>query len=212
MFTGIIEEIGKIDKINKQNKAMQITISAQQIMHDLKLGDSIAVNGVCLTVTSFSAQFFTVDVMPETFLATTMSREKNGSLVNLERALAIGGRLGGHFVTGHVDGVGEITSITSVDNAINYTIGLKSELLKYCIDRGSIAVDGTSLTIFGIDKTCIKLALIPHTIKNTVLGYKKVGDKVNIECDLLGKYVNNLLFQNMPLTIDQKFLIQNGFM
>lgn len=106
MFTGIIEELGRIDKINKQNKAMQITIQAQRIMHGLQLGDSIAVNGVCLTVTDFKKQSFTVDVMPETFLATTMSSEKTGSLVNLERALAIGGRLGGHFVTGHVDGVG----------------------------------------------------------------------------------------------------------
>lgn len=211
MFTGIIEELGRIDKINKQNKAMQITIQAQRIMHGLQLGDSIAVNGVCLTVTDFKKQSFTVDVMPETFLATTMSSEKTGSLVNLERALAIGGRLGGHFVTGHVDGVGEITAIIPLDNAMNYTIKLDSELLKYCIYRGSVAVDGTSLTIFGVDKTGIKIALIPHTIKNTVLGYKKVGDQVNIECDLLGKYVNNLLLQNVSPTIDQNFLLQNGF-
>lgn len=212
MFTGIIEEIGKIKAIRQHKQAMQLTIEAVNIMSDIKLGDSISVSGVCLTVTNFGGQWFTVDVMPETFVATTLSIEKEGGLVNLERALAVGGRLGGHFVTGHIDGIGEIISITPLDNAVNYKIKLKDELLQYCVHKGSIAVDGTSLTIFGVDKTSIKIALIPHTVTNTVLGHKKVGSKVNIECDMLGKYVRSLLVKtDTDRIISQEFLTKHGF-
>jgi riboflavin synthase len=212
MFTGIIEEIGQIKKITQNNQAMQLTITAKVIMSDIKLGDSIAINGVCLTVTSFNNDSFNVDVMPETFKATTTKLLNNGSGVNLERALAVGGRLGGHFVTGHVDGVGEIMQIAPLDNAITYEIKLNPSLLKHCIIKGSIALDGTSLTIFGVSKNSIKISLIPHTVKNTILGTKKVGDMVNIENDMLGKYVYNLTAANLTSQgINYEYLQQNGF-
>ncbi len=212
MFTGIIEEIGTVKKVSHKSEALEMVIAAKLVLQDIKLGDSIAINGVCLTVTSFNQDDFSVDVMPETFRATVLSTIKIGEKVNLERALAIGGRLGGHFVTGHVDGIGEIMSIESCSNAINYMISCNSDLLKYCILKGSITVDGTSLTIFGLDNNSFKLALIPHTVKNSVLGYKKIGDKVNIECDMLGKYVVNLLKQDTSTAkINQNFLQQHGF-
>ena len=198
MFTGIIEEIGTIKGIRSKNEAMELSIAAKEILSDVRLGDSIAVNGVCLTVTAFDAVAFSVDVMPETFRATAMSNLIAGSVVNLERALSLGDRLGGHFVTGHVDGVGEITQITPCDNAVNYTIKLNAELLRHCIFRGSIAIDGISLTIFGVTDSEIQLSLIPHTLTHTILGQKKVGDKVNIEGDMLSKHVANLL-KNIPL-------------
>ena len=198
MFTGIIEEIGTIKGIRSKNEAMELSIAAKEILSDVRLGDSIAVNGVCLTVTAFDAVAFSVDVMPETFRATAMSNLIAGSVVNLERALSLGDRLGGHFVTGHVDGVGEITQITPCDNAVNYTIKLNAELLRHCIFRGSIAIDGISLTIFGVTDSEIQLSLIPHTLTHTILGQKKVGDKVNIEGDMLSKHVANLL-KNTPL-------------
>ena len=196
MFTGIIEEIGHIKKIATKNESMELLINATKILEDIKLGDSIAINGVCLTVTDFDKDFFSVDVMPETFRATSMSALTVGSPLNLEPALVIGDRIGGHFVTGHVDGVAKITEITHIDNAINYILEMDTELIKHCIFRGSIAVDGISLTIFGVTDNKIQLSLIPHTVTNTILGNKKVGDKVNIECDMLSKHVANLIGKN----------------
>ena len=212
MFTGIIEEIGTVAKVTTKSEALELTVLAKHILSDVKLGDSIAVNGVCLTVTAFNADSFSVDVMPETFRATSLSGLKSGAKVNLERALAVGGRLGGHFVTGHVDGCGEILKIEPCSNALNYTISCASDLLKYCIYKGSIAVDGTSLTIFALGANTFQLALIPHTLKNSVLGTKKVGDKVNIECDMLGKYAVSLLKPDAATSINQTFLQQHGFM
>lgn len=220
MFTGIIKELGKISQIKTVKDSQQLTIQAKEILKDIHLGDSIAINGTCLTVTTFNDKEFTVDVMPETYNCTSLAKLQINSFVNLEPALAIGGRMGGHFVTGHVDGVGEITNINKNNNAINYEIKLPKSLLKYCLLKGSIAVDGTSLTIFAIDKDLIRLSLIPHTLKNSVLGSKNIGDSVNIECDMLGKYVVNLITQsgnmqnsNMGETkINQEFLQQQGFM
>lgn len=212
MFTGIVEEVGTVTRIKTRHESMEINIQANAIMSDVKLGDSISISGVCLTVTDFTQDSFNVDVMPETFEATTMSKLVAGSSVNLERALAVGGRMGGHFVTGHVDGVGEIVAIVARDNAINYTIKLSRDMIKYCMFRGSVAIDGISLTIFGVDESSIKLALIPHTVKHTVLGQKKVGDKVNVECDMLSKYVANILKASTGKPIDKELLLQNGFM
>ena len=189
MFTGIIEELGTIKQITMLDKSMQLTIVVKNILNDARLGGSMAINGVCLTITSFNKDSFTVDVMPETFRSTSLSIIKQGSTVNVERAMMVGDRLGGHFLSGHIDGIGQIVEKVNESNAVNYTIKLKEELLKYCIFKGSIAIDGTSLTIFGVNSDSIKLALIPHTMKNSVLGQKIVGDIVNIECDMFGKYI-----------------------
>jgi riboflavin synthase len=193
---------------------LELVIEANLVLKDINLGDSIAINGVCLTVTSYTARQFTVDVMPETFNATSLVNLKIGDPINLESSLRLNGKLGGHFVTGHVDGVGKISQITKADNAINYKIELDKNLLAYCIYKGSIAVDGTSLTIFGIGENWINIALIPHTVKNSVIGRKKMGDLVNIECDMLGKYVINMVRPNQTqsassITIDT--LTNNGF-
>ena len=189
MFTGIIEEVGLVHKVNQVKQTLQLIIQAHKIMSDIKLGDSIAIDGVCLTVTHFNKNDFTVDVMPETFKATTLSLLDVGSTVNLERALMVGGRIGGHFVTGHVDGVGKIIVKQPVENAVNYTIKVSNDILKYVIYKGSITIDGISLTIFGVTKSAIKVALIPHTMAHTSLGKKNIGTPVNIENDMLAKYV-----------------------
>jgi riboflavin synthase len=193
LFSGIIEELGTVKQITFAANAMELTIGAKQALADLKLGDSIAVNGVCLTVTSFVSDSFTVDIMPETFKSTSLAMLSQGAQVNLERALAVGSRLGGHFVTGHVDATGKIVSLKPCANAVYYQIELTENLLPYCIDRGSIAIDGTSLTIFGIEASTITVSLIPHTVEHSILGQKKVGEIVNIECDMLGKYIAHLL-------------------
>lgn len=211
MFTGIIEELGTIKKMTTNNQSMCLIIGAKQVLTDVKLGDSIAINGVCLTVTKFGKDEFSVDVMPETYKATSLSMLKPQSRVNLEAALRFNGHVGGHFVTGHVDGVGTIKSIVAIDNALNYEVEIDKELTRYCIYKGSIAVDGTSLTIFGIKDNVIRLSLIPHTVKNSVIGSKKVGDLVNIECDMLGKYAVNLVQQNVATGVTKDLLEKNGF-
>lgn len=217
MFTGIIEEIGTISHIETQKNSLKLIIKANSTLKEIKMGDSVAVNGICLTVTQFTPNTFSVDVMPETFHATSLKQLKPNSKVNLEPALQVGGRLGGHFVSGHVDGTGVILQKETCENAINYYIQLDSELIKYCMPRGSIAVDGTSLTIFDISKNIIKLALIPHTMANSVLGQKQENDTVNIECDLLTKYVYHLFnnqsqkSESKPSVLTPEFLHQNGF-
>ncbi|MCC2625681.1 MAG: ribE [Burkholderiales bacterium] len=214
MFTGIIEELGTVSKINTNSQSLEMTILAKNILKDIKLGDSIAVNGVCLTVTSFNDKQFSVDVMPETYKATSLAKVKSGDMINLESSLRFNGKLGGHFVTGHVDDIGVIEEITPVDNAINYKIRINKDLIKYCIYKGSIAIDGTSLTIFGVGDNWLTIALIPHTVKNSVIGCKKVGDIVNVECDMLGKYVLNLAKANQALattSITKDTLTINGF-
>lgn len=190
MFTGIIEELGIVKNVRSSSKSMQLEIEANKIITDMKNGDSIAVNGTCLTVTWFTKNSFCVDIMPETFNTTSLRLCKVLSKVNLERSLAIGNRLGGHFVSGHVDGTGTIKSIKPQENAIYYEVELNNPaLLQYCIYHGSIAIDGTSLTIFGLTKDTLTVSLIPHTTKNSVIGYKNTGDIVNIECDMLAKLV-----------------------
>lgn len=218
MFTGIIEEIGTIANIQRGGESFVLTIDAKKVLTDVHLGDSIAVNGVCLTVTSFTANRFTVDVMPETVKASSLKTVKRGSKVNLERAMAAGGRFGGHFVAGHVDGVGTIKGKKQIENAVYYEIQVDPELLKYVIMKGSVAVDGTSLTVFGISEDSLTLSLIPLTLKDTVLGFKDTGDIVNIECDMIGKYVGHFLNNQFPAApkrgnnITAQFLEDNGFM
>ncbi|OLS40309.1 riboflavin synthase [Bacillus sp. MRMR6] len=219
MFTGIIEEIGLVANIQRTSESFVLTIEASKLLEDVHLGDSIAVNGVCLTVTTFSNKQFTVDVMPETVKATSLKSVKRGSKVNLERAMAAGGRFGGHFVSGHIDGTGTIKSKKHHENAVYYEIEADEELLKYVILKGSIAVDGTSLTVFGVTENSFTLSLIPHTLSETVLGFKGPGEIVNLESDMIGKYVghfiNGLAAGNSnkkgPAGITAQFLEENGF-
>ncbi|PEA85316.1 riboflavin synthase [Bacillus pseudomycoides] len=214
MFTGIVEELGTVSNIRQSGEAMKLTIAANTILSDVKLGDSIAVNGICLTVTSFTASSFTVDAMPETVRATSLRMLGTSSKVNLERAMAANGRFGGHFVTGHIDGIGTILNKKQHYNAIYYKIGIPDDLLRYCLQKGSIAVDGTSLTIFDIDESSITISLIPHTVRESIIGKKAAGDIVNIECDMIGKYIERFISQptKRSTSVTESFLQENGFL
>lgn len=216
MFTGIIEEIGSIKQIIRGNEAIILEIEAKKILEDVKLGDSIAVNGVCLTVTTFSHHRITVDVMPETVRATSLQALQAGSNVNLERAMIANGRFGGHFVSGHVDGTGIIQDKKRVANAVYYTISVQENLSRYLMLKGSVTVDGTSLTIFGVSDNTFTISLIPHTLNETILGGKGKGDTVNIEVDMLAKYMDHLLKQEDRGTSNKhgmsaSFLEEHGF-
>lgn len=215
MFTGIIEEIGTISTVRSGSNSSQLTIRCTTVLSDVKKGDSISVNGVCLTVSDFSSNQFTADVMPETVKATTLQALRTGSRVNLERAMAANGRFGGHIVSGHVDGTGEIVSIKQKENAIYMEIGIATELSKYFIPKGSVTVDGTSLTVFGVTNKGFVISLIPVTQGDSIIGRKRTGDKVNVECDMLAKYIERLLLTNKGnptggLTMDT--LVSSGFL
>ena len=215
MFTGIIEETGKIRQILMAGNSGQIRIEALKVLEGTKEGDSIAVNGVCLTVTSLSRGEFTADIMAETYRRSGLGQQKAGDLVNLERAMAADGRFGGHIVAGHVDGTGIITNIKKDDNAVWYTISADSSIMKYIIEKGSVAVDGISLTVAEVLKDSFSVSVIPHTAKETILSQKKPGDTVNLENDLVGKYVEKLLNFNhdeKPKSrITREFLANAGF-
>jgi riboflavin synthase len=213
MFTGIVEEIGTVSKVTRGSKSFTMAISAKKVLEDAALGDSIAVNGVCLTITRLSPHFFEADIMPETYMATSLKKLLPGSAVNLERAMRAGGRFGGHFVSGHVDGTGTIMDKKQSENALYITIQIPDEFKPFIQDRGSIAVDGTSLTVFEISGNHITISLIPHTQKATILAGKAVGDSVNIECDMIAKYVYHMLNKGGHpqggLTMEK--LADNGF-
>lgn len=215
MFTGIVEEIGIIKGISRGAESASITIGARKILDDVKLGDSIATNGVCLTVTHFTKDSFTVDVMPETMRRSSLNNLSIGSRVNLERALRLSDRLGGHMVSGHIDGTGVIKEFKREDNAVWISIEADMEILKYIIHKGSIAIDGVSLTVAYVDNNMFKVSVIPHTGEETTLLSKKTGDKVNLECDLIGKYVEKLLGfsakEESKSSLDLNFLSQHGF-
>ncbi len=214
LFTGLVEDIGIVRGIKKGHLSASLHIESSLICEDLKVGDSIAVNGVCLTATSCSSRAFYADVMAETLAKTNLGLLKEGDQVNLERALQVGGRLGGHFVTGHVDAVGEILSIYKRGISTEIWVQIPAELQPYLTPQGSITVDGTSLTIAELLPSSFKVSLIPHTLEKTILGLKKTGDLVNIEADILGKYVFFLLGKGTEnkereLTVD--FLAEHGF-
>ncbi len=218
MFTGIVEEIGTILSIKKGVKSSALTISGDLIFEDMHIGDSIAVNGVCLTVTNKTKESFTADVMAETLRRSSLGSLKAGSKVNLERAMAANGRFGGHIVSGHIDGTGEIESFVREDNAVWVTVKTPVKLLKYIIEKGSIAIDGVSLTVAYVDNRCFKVSLIPHTAANTILLSKKAGDIVNLENDIVGKYIEKLMHFDEQVEEDTKttgismdFLAKNGF-
>jgi riboflavin synthase len=189
MFTGIIEEIGHVSSIKRGAKSVVLTIKAKEVMEGTKLGDSIAVNGVCLTVTSLTAAGFMADVMHESMERSSLSKLKIGDAVNLERAMLAGGRFGGHIVSGHIDGMGKIEKIRQDDNAYWYKITASSEIINCIVMKGSITIDGISLTVAGLDDTSFSVSIIPHTRANTVLANRKVGDLVNLENDIVGKYI-----------------------
>ena len=215
MFTGLIEELGTMKKIIHKGNTLVLVIAAEKIMTDLHVGDSIAVNGVCLTVTKFTRDYFEADVMPETFKHTSLASLKEGSKVNLERAMAANGRFGGHFVTGHIDGTGSIQKRTHVENAILIEIEIPEEFSQFVLERGSIAIDGTSLTIFKTTPNTVTVSLIPHTAKEAVLGLKREGEIVNLEFDVMAKYFYSFM-QKREATpkssgLTTQFLKENGF-
>ena len=218
MFTGIVEEIGTVAAIRKGTKSSGFTLKGNVIFEDMKIGDSIAVNGVCLTVTGKTSDTFTADVMAETLRRSSLGSLTVGSPVNLERAMAANGRFGGHIVSGHIDGTGVIESFVREDNAVWVTIETPEKLLKYIIEKGSIAIDGISLTVAYVDDRCFKVSLIPHTAGNTTLLTKKVGDVVNLENDVVGKYIDKLLhFEQEERgsssgNLSMDFLAKNGFL
>lgn len=217
MFTGIIEEVGHIAAIKNGTASVRLTIAAEKVLRDVNIGDSIAVNGTCLTVTQYTDKSFSADVMPESVRKTSLSELKTGSLVNLERALQVGVRLGGHIVSGHIDGTGKLISKKPEDNAIIVAISAAKDILKYIVKKGSVTVDGISLTVVDVDSSKFSVSLIPHTASITTIGQKSTGASVNIETDILGKYVEKLLFLRetegtpQPSGIDINFLSKNGF-
>lgn len=216
MFTGIIEEIGTIKEIVQGSLSIQISIKCKTVLSDVKLGDSIAVNGICLTIKAFGYDWFMADVMPETIRKTSLNSLKITDKVNLERALRLSDRLGGHIVSGHIDGTGILTAKKEEDNAIWLTIEADEHILKYIILKGSVALDGTSLTIAYVDENSFKVSLIPHTAEKTTLCLRKSGDLINIECDLIGKYVEKIsgYYTHKPEKVEKinlDFLKNNGF-
>ena len=212
MFTGIVEELGTLTKLIRGSKEQRIKISCNKILKDIHLGDSIAVNGVCLTVVDFDKESFMSDVMNETFLRSNLGTLKPSSKVNLERAMEANGRFGGHIVSGHIDGTGKIISIKNDGNASWFEISASREILDGIVEKGSIAIDGISLTIAAVDNGSFKVSIIPHTLKETVLGTKKIGDLVNLENDVIGKYVKKLLASQTTNTgLTKEMLLANGF-
>lgn len=216
MFTGIVEELGFVKSLSVEGDAAKLRVTAQRVLTDVRLGDSIAVNGVCLTVVSFSPREFTADVMPETLRKSNLIRLKPGDPVNLERALALGGRLGGHLVSGHVDGTGRITESRLEGNAVIYRFSAPPDVIRFVIPKGSVAVDGISLTVADTGTDWFSVSVIPHTASVTTLGSKSVGDMVNLENDMIGKYVERLLATQREAKekedISMDFLKANGFL
>lgn len=214
MFTGIIEEVGTIQDIRKKAGSAGIKIGAQRVLEDVKIGDSIAVNGICLTVTAYTEAGFTADIMHETFERSSIGRLVRGSHVNLERAMRADGRFGGHIVTGHIDGTGRICGVKRDGIAVWYTIEAEPGLMRGIVEKGSIAVDGISLTVAKVTGRDFSVSVIPHTSGHTVLSEKKVGDVVNLETDCIGKYVAHLLGmeeQKNAGGISREFLAERGF-
>ncbi len=215
MFTGLVAELGTVEKLARQGESYHLTLAARKVLHNLKIGDSVAVNGVCLTVVQMDDAGFTADVMPETVRLTNIGSLHAGDRVNLERTLRLCDGLDGHIVSGHVEGLGVIASRRPDGIAMVVTITTPPELLRYIIKKGSIAIDGISLTVTQVTDTSFSVSLIPHTAKETTLGFKDVGDSVNLETDIIGKYVERMLGfadkkHSGPL-LDKNILLENGF-
>ncbi len=217
MFTGLVAELGTVEKLARQGESYHLTVTAKKVMNNLKIGDSVAVNGACLTVVHMDDNAFTADVMPETVRLTNIGSLHAGDRVNLERTLRLCDGLDGHIVSGHVEGLGTIVSQRPEGIAVAVSFTAESRLLKYILPKGSIAIDGISLTVTEVTETGFSVSLIPHTAKETTLGFKTVGDKVNLETDIIGKYVERMLGFNAPKeqehgeTLDMNMLMKNGF-
>lgn len=212
MFTGIIEEIGTVRRIEHGAKGARLTIQAKTVLEDTRIGDSVATNGVCLTVVSMTGDSFSADVMAESLRRSSLGTLQGGSPVNLERAMAANGRFGGHIVSGHIDGTGTIASQKREDNAVWVKIKTPAPLLRYIVEKGSIAIDGVSLTVAAVTDTDFSVSIIPHTGAQTILLGKKPGDPVNLECDVIGKYVEKLTAPHKTGGISTNFLAENGFL
>jgi len=218
MFTGIVEEMGVVKALEHSPSGTRLTILASTILDDLAVGASVSADGVCLTVVARNDQEFSVNVSPETLSVTTLGKLAAGGPVNLERAMRINERIGGHLVAGHVDGVGSIRDRRQEGNAIVLTIEAPKEVLRYCVSKGSITVDGISLTTNEVSERSVTVAIIPHTAKITTLGLKHPGDPVNLESDLIGKYVERLLQEREQLppksapVIDREYLQKRGLL
>lgn len=215
MFTGIIEETGTLCEMKKGARSAQVRIRCHKVLEGTCVGDSIAVNGICLTVTSMSNDSFTADVMAETMRRSSLSGLSVPGTVNLERAMAADGRFGGHMVSGHIDGIGRITDIRQEENAVWYTVQAEDHLLRYIVEKGSVALDGISLTVAKVTADDFQVSVIPHTRQETALTDKKLGSVINIECDVVGKYVEKFLSGSKPerseSRIDENFLLEHGF-
>ncbi|MBI5191446.1 MAG: riboflavin synthase [Nitrospirae bacterium] len=219
MFTGIIEELGAVKSIKKGQKSATLEVGATVVASDVKMGDSIAVNGVCLTVVGFTGKGFSAEVMAETLRKSDLGALKAGDKVNLERALRLSDRLGGHLVSGHIDGVGTIKSVVREDIALVFTVDAQPEVLRYIINKGSIAIDGISLTVVDFSEDSFRVSIIPHTAAQTTLGFKKAGDNVNLESDVIAKYVERMFpgkgggeDGGKKGGVDVGFLAEHGFL
>lgn len=213
MFTGIIEEVGVLEHIKKQGISAAVKIRCQKVLEDTRTGDSIAVNGVCLTVTAMEADGFWADVMTETMRRSSLSEAGKHTKVNLERAMAADGRFGGHMVSGHIDGTGRIVHIRAEENAVWYTIQAEEHILRYIVEKGSVAVDGISLTAAAVSEQEFQVSVIPHTRQETALTERSKGSMVNLECDVIGKYVERFLKERTPeqSRVTEAFLTEHGF-
>ncbi len=212
MFTGIVEEMGVVKTLEKHLGGTQLRILAKTILSDVNTGDSISINGVCLTVVQAEEDEFLVEVSPETLSVTSLDTLQPGMPVNLERAMKVNDRLGGHLVSGHVDGIGTVVNRTQDSNAILLTIEAPSHIMRYCITKGSITIDGISMTINEIRNHLFSLAVIPHTAQVTTLGLKQQGDQVNLESDLIGKYVEKLLAERGQAPAKQAPVIDKDYL
>lgn len=211
MFTGIVEEVGKVARLTIQGNSGALTVTAQKVTHQTQLGDSIAVNGVCLTVTHLSATQFAADVSPETLRRTNLGTLKPGQPVNLERALTPTTRMGGHIVQGHVDGTAEVTAVRREQDALWFTFHIQETHAKYLVPKGFICLDGASLTVVDVTKDSFTLMLVPFTQKHMTLAQRKPGYRANMEVDILGKYVEKLLQHREKPTLGAGFLQEHGF-
>lgn len=218
MFTGLVEEVGTMQGLARGSRKCVLTVGCHKVLEGTQIGDSILTNGICLTVTNMGANYFTADVMNETLARSDLGTTRPGSPLNLERAMPADGRFGGHIVSGHIDDVGTIAKIEEDDNAVWFTVNAEKSLLHYVVEKGSIAMDGISLTVAYVDDKCFKVSLIPHTREVTNLASKRVGDPLNLETDIIGKYVEKFVTggpapagKEEPSGLTMDFLRANGF-